>query len=176
MKKIAVFIDGANIHSTTTKLGLKLDFRKLLDYLGEGVVTASYYTAVRPRSLENDPLVPLLDWLSFNGFLVVKKETKEFTDEFTGVKKIKGNMDIEIVCDALERPFVDDVWLFSGDGDFVALVNALHRRGQRVTVVSSVVAPMCADELRRVADVFIDVNDLVPALERQTKKSRFSNG
>ena len=52
--------------------------------------------------------------------------------------------------------------LFSGDGDFRSLVEAVQRRGVRVTVVSTVSTqpPMVADELRRQADIFTDIVEL----------------
>jgi uncharacterized LabA/DUF88 family protein len=58
--------------------------------------------------------------------------------------------------------------LFSGDGDFRALVEALQRSGVRVTVISTIAVqpPMIADELRRQADVFTDLKDLQAKLGR----------
>jgi uncharacterized LabA/DUF88 family protein len=54
---------------------------------------------------------------------------------------------------------IDHMVLFSGDGDFRSLVEAVQRRGVRVTVISTVSTqpPMVADELRRQADEFIDI-------------------
>jgi uncharacterized LabA/DUF88 family protein len=57
---------------------------------------------------------------------------------------------------------LDHVVIFTGDGDFRALVGALQMRGRRVSVVSTLQTqpPMVADELRRQADQFIDLADL----------------
>jgi uncharacterized LabA/DUF88 family protein len=111
---------------------------------------------------------PLLDWLDYNGFTVVTKHTKEFTDP-NGHRKVKGNMDIELTIDAMElADRVDHIVLFSGDGDFRSLVEAVQRRGVRITVVSTISSqpPMIADELRRQADVFTDLTDLQSKIGR----------
>ncbi|HZJ11822.1 MAG TPA: NYN domain-containing protein, partial [Methyloceanibacter sp.] len=81
----------------------------------------------------------------------------------TGRKKIKGNMDIELAVDAmLLAEHLDHLVLFSGDGDFRSLVEALQFQGKRVSVVSTLTTnpPMVADELRRQADQFIDLANL----------------
>jgi hypothetical protein len=74
------------------------------------------------------PIRPLVDWLNYNGFAIVTKPAKEFTDS-AGRRKVKGNMDIELAVNAMEMaPHVDHIVLFSGDGDFKPLVEALQRR------------------------------------------------
>jgi NYN domain len=78
-------------------------------------------------------------------------------------------MDIELAVDAMElAKHVDQIVLFSGDGDFRSLVEAVQRRGVLVTVVSTISShpPMIADELRRQADVFIDLAALRSKIER----------
>jgi uncharacterized LabA/DUF88 family protein len=64
---------------------------------------------------------------------------------------------------------IDELVLFSGDGDFRRLVEAVQRRGVRVTVVSTISSqpPMIADELRRQADVFIDLVELRARIARE---------
>jgi len=99
---------------------------------------------------------------------VVTKPTKEFVDS-AGRRKVKGNMDIELAIDALElSPFIDHMVLFSGDGDFRSLVEAMQRRGVRVSVVSTITTqpPMVADELRRQADEFLDLSQLASRIGR----------
>jgi uncharacterized LabA/DUF88 family protein len=93
---------------------------------------------------------------------------KEF-DDSEGRRKIKRNMSVELAVDAMElAKHVDQMVLFSGDGDFRSLVEAVQRRGVRVTVVSSISSqpPMIADELRRQADVFTDLVELQSKLGR----------
>jgi uncharacterized LabA/DUF88 family protein len=167
--KIAVFIDGANLHATGKALGFDIDYRRLLkEFQGQGsLVRALYYTAVI-EDQEYSSVRPLIDWLDYNGYTVVTKSTKEFTDA-NGRRKLKGNMDIELAVDAMEiAGHVDEVVLFSGDGDFRSLVEAVQRRGVRVTVVSTISTnpPMIADELRRQADVFTDLVQMKAALGR----------
>ena len=158
--RMALFIDGANLYSTAKTLGFDIDYKRLLrEFQARGeLVRAFYYTAI-VEDQEFSSIRPLVDWLDYNGFTVVTKATKEFVDQ-TGRRKIKGNMDIELAVDAMEiAGSIDHMVLFSGDGDFRSLVEAVQRRGVRVTVVSSIAShpPMIADELRRQADVFTDI-------------------
>jgi uncharacterized LabA/DUF88 family protein len=167
--KIAVFIDGANLHATAKTLGFDIDYKRLLkEYQSCGdLVRAFYYTAII-EDQEYSSLRPLIDWLDYNGYTVVTKPTKEFVDAF-GRRKVKGNMDIELAVDAMEiAGHIDEMVLFSGDGDFRSLVEAVQRRGVRVTVVSTIASqpPMIADELRRQADVFTDLVELQSKLGR----------
>ena len=167
--RTALFIDGANLYSTAKALGFDIDYKRLLkEFQGRGtLVRAFYYTAVI-EDQEFSAVRPLLDWLSYNGFTVVTKPTKEFTDP-NGHRKVKGNMDIELAVDAMElAEHVDQIVLFSGDGDFRSLVEAVQRRGVRVTVISTISSqpPMIADELRRQADVFTDLVELQSKLGR----------
>ena len=154
-EKIALFIDGANLYATAKSLGFDIDYKKLLrEFQSRGyLLRAFYYTAVI-EDQEYSSIRPLIDWLDYNGYSVVTKATKEFVDQ-TGRRKIKGNMDIELAVDAMEiAGTIDHMVLFSGDGDFRSLVEAVQRKGVRVTVISTVSTqpPMVADELRRQAD------------------------
>lgn len=166
--RTAVFIDGANLYGTTKALGFDIDFRKLRAYFAQdNLVRINYYTAILDDG-EYTSLRPLLDWLAYNGYQVVSKPAKEWTDA-AGRRKIKGNLDIEIAVDALElAPRIDRLVLFSGDGDFRYLVEALQRRGVRVVVVSTIQTQpaMIADELRRQADEFLDLGRLMDAIGR----------
>jgi uncharacterized LabA/DUF88 family protein len=161
--KIASFIDGANLYATAKALGFDIDYKKLLKELQSrgNLLRAFYYTAVI-EDQEYSSIRPLVDWLDYNGYTAVTKPSKEYVDAF-GRRKIKASMDIELAVDAMEiAPHVDEIILFSGDGDFRSLVEALQRRGMRVTVVSTIACqpPMIADELRRQADSFLDLSEL----------------
>jgi uncharacterized LabA/DUF88 family protein len=159
-ERIAMFIDGANLYAAARALGFDIDYKRLLDlFASKGrLVRAFYYTAL-VEDQEYSPIRPLVDWLDYNGYTMVTKPTKEFTDA-SGRRKIKGNMDIELAIDAMEQSqVVDHLVIFSGDGDFTTLVEALQRKGKKVSVVStmSTQPPMIADDLRRQADHFIDL-------------------
>jgi len=134
---IALFIDGANLYATAKSLGFDIDYR-FNEFQSRGtLVRAFYYTAVLEDS-DFTSIRPLIDWLDYNGYTLVTKPTKEFIDA-TGRRKVKGNMDIELAVDALElAPHLDEMVLFSGDGDFRSLVEAVQRRGVHVTVVSTI--------------------------------------
>jgi uncharacterized LabA/DUF88 family protein len=162
-EKIALFIDGANLYATAKALGFDIDYKKLLAYYRERgfLMRALYYTALA-EDQEYSSIRPLVDWLDYNGYTMVTKPTKEYTDSF-GRRKVKGNMDIELTVDAMRlSASLDHVVLFTGDGDFKALVAALQMQGKRVSVVSTLQTQpaMVADELRRQADQFIDLADL----------------
>src|SRR5712672_3516076 len=162
-ERLAIFIDGANLYSAARGLAFDIDYRRLLDLFSTKgrLILAFYYTAL-VEDQEYSPIRPLVDWLDYNGYAMVTKPTKEFTDAF-GHRKIKGNMDIELTVDAMRLvEHLDHVVLFTGDGDFRALVAAMQMRGRRITVVSTLQTqpPMVADELRRQADQFIDLADL----------------
>ena len=162
-ERVALFIDGANLYATAKALTFDIDYKRLLGlFRGKcQLVRALYYTALAEHD-EYSSIRPLIDWLDYNGYTMVTKPTKEFTDA-TGRRKIKGNMDIELTVDAMElADHLDHVVLFSGDGDFRSLVEALQHKGKRVSVISTLHTspPMVADELRRQADQFIDLRDL----------------
>ena len=170
-ERIALFIDGSNLYAAARTLGFDIDYKKLLKVFSqEGyMVRAFYYTAL-VEDQEYSPIRPLVDWLDYNGYTMVTKPTKEFSDSM-GRRKLKGNMDIELAIDAMEMcEHLDHVVLFSGDGDFRRLVEAIQRKGTRVSVVSTVRSqpPMAADELRRQADSFIDLYDLMPEIARES--------
>lgn len=168
-ERIALFIDGANLYAAARSLGFDIDYKRLRDgFANEArLVRAFYYTAL-VEDQEYSPIRPLVDWLDYNGYTMVTKPTKEFTDA-SGRRKIKGNMDIELAIDVMEMAeHVDHILLFSGDGDFRRLVDAVQRKGVRVSVVSTVKSqpPMVADELRRQADNFIELQDLASCIAR----------
>ncbi|HAC58121.1 MAG: NYN domain-containing protein [Parvibaculum sp.] len=162
-ERIALFIDGANLYSAARGLGFDIDYKRLLNHFrGKGTLIRAFYYTALVEDQEYSPLRPLIDWLDYNGYAVVTKPAKEFTDA-TGRRRIKGNMDIELAIDALEiADKLDHMVLFSGDGDFRRLVDAVQRRGKRVTVVSTMRSqpPMIADELRRQADQFVELETL----------------
>jgi uncharacterized LabA/DUF88 family protein len=168
-ERIALFIDGSNLYAAARSLGFDIDYKRLLELFQTkgNLVRAFYYTAL-VEDQEYSPIRPLVDWLDYNGYTMVTKPTKEFTDAM-GRRKIKGNMDIELAIDVMEMADrLDHIVLFSGDGDFRRLVEAVQRKGVRVSVVSTIRSqpPMVADELRRQADSFVELQDLAPQIQR----------
>lgn len=174
-EKIVLFIDGANLYATSKAIGTDIDYRRLLaDFNARAyLLRANYYTAL-VEDQEYSSIRPLIDWLDYNGFTMVTKPAKEYTDS-QGRRKVKGNMDIELTVDAMElAPRVDHIVLFSGDGDFRPLVESLQRQGVRVSVVSTIRSqpPMIADELRRQADNFIELDELRDVIGRPPREPR----
>lgn len=173
--KLAIFIDGSNLYAAARSLEFDIDYRKLLQWGAScgRLVRAFYYTALI-EDTDYSPIRPLVDWLDYNGYTMVTKPTKEFVDS-QGRRKIKGNMDIELAIDVMEiSEHVDHIILFSGDGDFRRLLEAVQRKGVRVTVVSTIQSnpPMVADELRRQADFFIDLESLRSQIGRDASAPR----
>ena len=168
-ERLALFIDGSNLFAAARALDFDIDYKRLLELFAKKgrLVRAFYYTALI-EDQDYSPIRPLVDWLDYNGYTMVTKPTKEFTDA-TGRRKIKGNMDIELAIDVMEMAeHLDHAIVFSGDGDFRRLVDAVQRKGLRVTVVSTVRSqpPMIADELRRQADNFIELEELRPSIAK----------
>jgi uncharacterized LabA/DUF88 family protein len=174
-ERLALFIDGANLYAAARALGFDIDYKLLRsEFVRRGkLVRAFYYTALLDDQ-DYSPIRPLVDWLDYNGFTMVTKPAKEFTDSM-GRRKVKGNMDIELAVDAMEMADkINHMVLFSGDGDFRPLIEAVQRKGVRVSVVSTIRSqpPMIADELRRRADNFIELEELRDVIGRPPRTVR----
>jgi len=178
-ERVGLFIDGSNLYAAARSLGFDIDYKRLLNFFqSKGrLIRAFYYTALLENE-EYSPIRPLVDWLDYNGYTMVTKPTKEFTDT-AGRRKIKGNMDIELAIDMMEMAErLDHIVLFSGDGDFRRLVDAVQRKGARVTVISTIRSqpPMVADELRRQADDFVELMDMQNDISRHYREDREPSG
>lgn len=174
-EKLAMFIDGSGLYAAARALDMDIDYKKLLKWAAKQgrLVRAYYYTAL-VEDQDYSPLRPLVDWLDYNGYTMVTKQAKEYTDS-QGRRKVKGNMDIELAIDMMDMAEkVDHIMLFSGDGDFKRLIETVQRRGVRVSVISTIQSspPMVADELRRQADNFIELEELFDYIGREATPSR----
>ncbi|HLZ77106.1 NYN domain-containing protein [Phenylobacterium sp.] len=171
--RLALFIDGANLHAAAKNLGFDIDFKRLLEeFRKRGLLIRAYYYTTLVEDQDYSPIRPLVDWLDYNGFTLVTKPAKEYTDR-DGRKRYRGDMDIELAVDMLElAPKADHMVLFSGDSDFASLVAAVQRKGVRVTVVSTLKSqpPMASDDLRRQADAFVDLADLADIVGRAPRE------
>jgi uncharacterized LabA/DUF88 family protein len=174
--RLALFIDGANLYSAAKNLGFDIDYRKLLEeFQKRSVLVRAYYYTALVENEEYSPIRPLVDWLDYNGYRLVTKPAREYVDN-QGRKRFRGDMDVEIAVDMLEMAeHADHMALFSGDGDFRKLVEAVQRRGSRVTVVSTVKSqpPMVSDDLRRQADNIVDLADLADMIGRPSRLPKF---
>ena len=175
-ERLALFIDGSNLYAAARALGFDIDYKLLRsEFLRRGKLVRAYYYTALLEDQEYSPIRPLVDWLDYNGFTMVTKPAKEFIDSM-GRRKVKGNMDIELAIDAMEMAEkVDHIVLFSGDGDFKPLISAIQRKGCRVSVVSTIRSqpPMIADDLRRQADNFIELEELKDVIGRPPRPPRF---
>ena len=174
-ERTALFIDGANLYAASRNLGFDVDYRNMLEFFrGKTHVIRAYYYAAVLDTEEYSPLKPLTDWLAYNGYALVTKAAREFTDS-AGRRRVKGNMDVELAVDMMElAPKLDHAVLFSGDSDFRRLVEAVQRQGVRVSVVSTVRSspPMIGDELRRQADQFVELADIAAGFTRRQTEPR----
>ncbi|MBL4619249.1 MAG: NYN domain-containing protein [Alphaproteobacteria bacterium] len=188
-EKTAFFLDGANLYKAAKNLGFDIDYKNLLAKSKRScqLIRASYYTAIQEdRDQDYSPLRPLVDWLDYNGYTMVTKTTREFTDQ-QGRKRFKGSTDVELVVDMMMlAKHLDHLVLFSGNGDFRCALEAIQPQGVRVTVVSTVKSspPMASDDLRRQADSFFDLADLEkiigrtgapPRKTRETSKDEYED-
>lgn len=174
-EKIALFIDGPNLYSTAKAIDADMDYRRLLEWCAaQGRLTRACYYTILMDDQEYKPLKPLTDWLDYNGYKMVTKPGRDYIDD-NGRKRVKGDMDVELTVDMMElADHVDHILLFSGDGDFRRLIEAVQKKGARVTVVSTMQTqtPMIADELRRQADHFLDLVDLIDLVEDEIDLNR----
>ncbi len=172
-ERVIVFIDGANLYAAAKGLAFDIDYRKLLEEFGKRgrLIRACYYTAL-VEDQDFSPIRPLVDWLDYNGYTMVTKPAREYTDA-TGRRRFKGDMDVEIAVDMIQAAaYADHLFLFSGDGDFLPVIDALRRRGIRTSVVSTIKSnpPIASDDLRRAADNFIDLADLSTLIGRPPRE------
>ncbi len=172
-ERVAIFIDGANLYSAAKGLTFDIDYRKLLDeFRNHGRLVRAYYYTALVEDQDFSPIRPLVDWLDYNGYTLVTKPAKEYTDA-SGRRRFKGDMDVELAVDLLQAAsFIDHAFLFSGDGDFLAAIEAVQRKGMRVSVVSTIKSnpPMASDDIRRAADNFVDLADLANLIGRPPRE------
>ncbi|MGG5820852.1 NYN domain-containing protein [Falsiroseomonas sp. HW251] len=174
-ERLGLFIDGSHLYGASRNLGFDVDYKNLLGFFRRQarLVRAAYYTAL----LENDeysPLRPLVDWLGYNGYAVITKPAREYTDA-AGRRRVRGNIEVEMTVDVLTlAPRLDHAVIFAGDGDLRRMVEAAQQQGVRVTVLSTIRTQpaMVSDELRRQADQFIDLADLAPDITRRQVEPR----
>ena len=167
--RIGVFIDGVSLQHAADALQMRIDFKRLLlMYRQQGhLVRANYYGIAAPPPAP-DTLRPLLDWLSYNGFSVVCRPSR-YTDDVANALALA----IDISVDAMQlSAHLDHVVLFSACGRLTHLVRTLKSMGRRVTVVSTLQGQCVDDDLRREADIFLDLNELRPILGAEMKRSR----
>lgn len=163
--RIGLFIDGGNLYHAAKNLGFKIDFVRLKAHFlqpGTQLFRAFYYAA----SDSTQPFIMrILDWLRHNGFSVITKQVKKYSNSF-----MKGNLDVELVIDMLTTiDHYDTAILISGDGDFKRCVEELQRRGKKVIIVSTekTTPSLLSQELKKQADEFIELSDIVSHIKKE---------
>jgi uncharacterized LabA/DUF88 family protein len=155
MDRVAIFIDGENIHYSAKHLNMRLDYLKLCRKLAgtRRLVRSYFYTAV---SNQSEGKIDFINFLKLNGFAVVTKEIKSFNDGDSSTRNVRGSLDMEMAIDALElAEKLDTVILCTGDGDFKPLVIALGRKGVHVEVCA--LREMTSTDLIAASDQYTDL-------------------
>lgn len=153
--RIAIFIDGENIHYSAKHLNMRLDYLKLCRKLAgtRRLVRSYFYTAI---SNQSEGKIDFINFLKLNGFTVVTKEIKSYNDGDLSSRSVRSSLDMEMVIDTLEMlPNLDTVILCTGDGDFASLVGAVGRRGVHVEVCA--LREMTSTDLIAASDVYTDL-------------------
>ena len=168
-EKTFAFIDASNLWEAQKVKGKMFDFEKLKSFLKNkfqvSEIKIFYYTAYPAegtRDYKLDGKHKFFTYLKRGlGFIVRKKELKRISihAEFGDAVKEKGNMDVEITIDAINYiKEYDTAVLFTGDADFLALVNYLKNRGKYVCIFSS--KNNISQELRTGGSCYEDVLNL----------------
>lgn len=158
-EKLAVLVDGANLHCAAQNVGLEIDWGRFQLFFARQatLVTSCYFTPIPAEHQDGfQPLQRLLDWLDYNSWQVIASDT--------GVDM--AVMAMELAGD------VDHFVIGSGDGDFVVLAEALKRRGRRVTVLAALKGGGVSDDLRRAADDFLDLEALRTEIARAPRTTK----
>lgn len=167
-ERLAILIDGPSLERAAKALKLDIDYKRLLAMFQQRgyLIRAHYYAALSPDRSQST-LRPLLDWLSYNGFSVISRIAKDLT-----TAGCQGAIAVDLAVDAMMiSDRIDHFVLFTGSPDYIPLLAALQGRARRVTIVSTLRAePLLADDLRRQADYFLELDDLRPIIGREERR------
>ena len=169
-EKVAVLIDGAYLYALSRNLDFDIDYNRLLKWIGMRgqLLRASYYTVIQ-EDQEYSPIRPLVDWLDYNGFKVITKTSKE--DNTLHIRKKRPDIHVELSVDAMAiAKDVDHILLCAGDSDFTHLVKVLQTQGVRTSLFGTIQTSgqITSDELRRHADYFIEMKDIISDICRDS--------
>lgn len=165
-KNVFVFVDASNLWEAQKAKGKFFDYEKLKKFLQEkhnaSTIQIFYYTAYPAdgtRDYSIDGKHKFFTYLKKGlGFTVRKKELKRIsvrTDQGDSIEE-KGNMDVEMTIDSIHHmKKYDTAILFTGDSDFLALVNYLKNGDKKVFIYSS--RNNVSEEMRTGADGYTDV-------------------
>ncbi|MFH1838663.1 MAG: NYN domain-containing protein [Candidatus Kuenenbacteria bacterium] len=166
---IYVFIDASNVWNAVKSVKKFIEYKILKDYFRKNFnadeVEIFYYDAYPKIETRNYDLGGKHKFFTYLkkglGFIVRKKELKRISIISESGESIieKGNMDVEITIDAMHNiQKYNIVIFFSGDADFLALVNYLKNHGKKVYVFSS--KNNISHELKTGGDGYFDLKDI----------------
>ncbi|MFA4016088.1 MAG: hypothetical protein RUDDFDWM_001189 [Candidatus Fervidibacterota bacterium] len=159
--KVGVFIDVQNLYLCVRSVfgsQAKINYRALKEFLSQNgaVVRMTAFTCYDP---ENHSQLEFIHALSLMGYRVVAKPVKRLPDG-----SIKANMDMEMAIEIMSQaPFLDEVILVTGDGDFTPLIDQLAKMGK----LTKVIGPdrLTSPELIRACDAFINLTQISGILD-----------
>lgn len=166
---IYVFIDGSNVWNAVKSVKKFIEYKKLKDYFRSNFnvekVEIFYYDAYPKNGTRDYDLNGKHKFYTYLkkglGFIVRKKELKRISvlgEEGESVIE-KGNTDVELTIDALHNiNNYDTTILFSGDADFLALVNYLKNHKKKVYIFSS--KDNISHELKTGGNGYFDIKDI----------------
>lgn len=163
--KTGVFIDVQNVQETFERQGKEVRYDAVIRHIlttGNRERESCKFVAFVPFRRDDERRQRLIDALSFQGYRVVAKPVRERPDG-----TIKANMDIEITLEILSMSdWLDEIVLVTGDGDFVALVDWLSKRGKRVISIG-LGRGFTSVELIRACDEYINLDEIEGAVKAQ---------
>jgi len=168
-KTIYVFIDASNVWNAVKSVKKFIEYKVLKDYFRKNFsadkIEIFYYDAyprVGTRDYDLDGKHKFFTYLKKGlGFTVRKKELKRISIVSENGESIieKGNMDVEMTIDAMHSIQKYNIAVFfSGDADFLALVNYLKNAGKKVYIFSS--KDNISHELKTGGDGYFDLKDI----------------
>lgn len=160
-KKAVLLVDYNNLEGTLKKLNVSIDMRALYELFAERcqLVDARLYWAFDHENIHDSNRNHAL---ATAGYTVTEKNLV-----VNHLGNRKGDMDVELVIDAMKiPPSVEHVILFSGDSDFIPLINELRKNFKQVSVCSTrtLQTPVIRHEVIKAASYFYDIVDLLPAI------------
>lgn len=175
-ERVGIFIDGAHLHAASRALGFDVDFKRLLDLFRTKARLVKAMYNIRLEDRADNPLKPLIDWLSYNGYSPMVLQAPDTGAGAAARGGDDAGLYVDLAVNVMEQAeALDHIVLFAGAGALRSLVAALQIRGKRISVVSTLATKpvMVADELRRQADQFVDLVDIesdIRRVERQVRR------
>ena len=165
MKKVSIYIDGANYSHSQEFLKWSIDLTRFYKYCESyGEISAAKFFCAETKT---DGQERFFDVLRSTGFEVITKPIKTIFDKKTGKEIHKANCDVEIACTMIEEAdSFDTAILVSGDSDFLYTTRKLKAKGREVIVISTK-GMSASDFVHEESVKFIDMVSIKEQIERR---------